>query len=277
MSHAKDLLPGTNILKVSIPLILLVVCVSAIGLLYPEIYRAATPNWLTQSVGQDAVDLFLIVPVLIIGTLYSFSSNRFAAYVWVGTLLYLVYTFLIYCFTVRFNPLFLPYCLILGLSFFSLLWFFSGDKNKFYGNIQNKVLTVIGFYFVIVSGAFYWLWLNEIIPAMMKNEVPASVIDAGLMTNPVHVIDLALFLPATFIVGIMALRRTLMSTILSPVLLTFFILMDLTIAALSVIMKMRDAGGSYVVAIVMLVLSAFSVILFIRYAHKERLESMPVR
>jgi len=265
----KNALVGINILKVSIPLIVLVIAVSAVGLFYPEIYKAATPNWLAQSVGQDAVDLFLIVPVLVIGTFYAFTSNRFAVYLWIGTMLYLVYTFLIYCFSVRFNPLFIPYCLILGVSFFSLVWFFSGEKRDYYGTVSNRILGVIGIYFIAISIVFYALWMAEVLPATINNETPKSILDAGLTTNPVHVIDLALFLPATFIIGIMALRRIRLSTIMAPVLLTFFALMDLTIACLSVIMKIRNAGGSYTIAAVMIGLTVLSVVMFIRFAEEE--------
>lgn len=269
MAQTNSVLPGRNILKVSIPLILLVTAVSSAGLFYPQVYRAATPSWLAQSIGQDAVDMFLIVPVLIIGTIYSFRDHRIGLYLWLGTLLYLVYTFLIYCFTVRFNPLFIPYCLILGISFFSLVWFFSGDKRRFYGNTGNKILGIVGIYFIVIAVAFYSLWLVEIIPATINNDIPASTRDAGLFTNPVHVIDLSLFLPASFIIGIMALRRSLLATILSPVLLTFFILMDLTIAALSIIMVTKGVGGSYVIAAIMICFGVFSLLLLVAYTKNE--------
>ncbi len=258
-------LQGRKILMVSIPLILLVIGVSLVGLLYPQIYRATTPNWLAQSVGQDAIDLFLIAPILIAGTIYSFSSNRVAVYLWIGTLLYLVYTFLIYCFTVRFNPMFIPYCIVLGISTFSVIWFFSGNKDIYYGNTGSRMLPAIGIYFVSISVIFCSLWLAEVIPATIHNEIPKSISDAGLITNPVHVIDLSLFLPATFIVGVMAIRRNIFATLWSPVLLTFFILMDLTIAALSIIMSLNEVGGSYSVAIVMIGLAALSLFLFVRF------------
>jgi hypothetical protein len=269
MANTNDVVPGSNVLKVSIPLILLVIGVSLVGLLYPEIYKAATPNWLTQSVGQDTVDLFLIVPVLITGTYYSFASSRVAVYLWLGTLLYLVYTFVIYCFTVRFNLLFIPYCLILGLSFFSLVWFFSGDKKPYYGNTANRILGIVGVYFIVLSILFYSLWLIEVIPATINNEIPSSTKEAGLYTNPVHVLDLSLFLPATFVIGVMAIRRTIMSTLLSPVMLTFFTLMNLTIAGLSVMMKLRDVGGSYTVATVMVCMAVFSLLLLVGYIRNE--------
>lgn len=270
MPSSNSVVPGKNVLKVSIPLIVLVIVVSLVGLLYPEIYRAAAPGWLTQTVGQDAIDLFLIVPVLIIGTLYSLATNRIAIYLWLGTMMYLVYTFLIYCFTVRFNPLFIPYCLILGISFFSVVWFFSGDKDQVYGNTRNRILSVVGIYFIAISVIFYSLWLSEVIPATINNEIPESTKEAGLLTNPVHVIDLAFFLPATFIAGVLALRRTLMSTILSPVFLTFFILMDLTISTLSIIMNLRGVGGGFTIALVMASLAVFSLLLLVSYMRNEK-------
>jgi len=271
MQPITNVIPGKNVLKVSIPLILLVIGVSMTGLLYPEIYKAATPNWLTQSVGQDAIDLFLIVPLLIVGTLYSFAAvNRIAAYLWLGTLVYLVYTFLIYCFTVRFNPLFIPYCFVLGLSFFSVIWFFSGDKKEFYGSRGNKVLGIVGVYFISVSVVFYSLWLAELVPATINDEIPGSIKEAGLLTNPVHVIDLSFFLPATFIAGILALRRSILSTLLSPVLLTFFILMDVTVATLSIIMNLRGITEGITVAIIMISLAVFSLLLLVSFIRNER-------
>jgi len=269
MQQTRSEFSEKNIARVSVPLIILVVGVSAVGFFYPEIYKAATPNWLAQSVGQDAVDLFLVVPVLIVGTVLSFASNRIAVYLWLGTLLYLVYTFLIYCFTVQFNPLFIPYCLILGISFFSVVWFFSSDKKEFYGSVTNKILGVVGVYFIVVAVVFYALWLAEVLPATIKNETPVSILEAGLITNPVHVIDLSLFLPATFMIGVMALRRAKLSTILVPVLLTFFILMDVTIAALSVLMASRNVGGSNVVAAAMAGMTLLSVFLLVRFVREE--------
>jgi len=265
---SKDLVRAGRILSLSLPLIVLLILVSIVGLLYPQVYRDTTPNWLAQSLGQDTVDLFLIVPVLIVGTLYS-SRDRLAMYLWVGTLLYIVYTFLIYCFTVRFNALFLPYCFILGVSFFSITWFFSSDRRPYYGSTGNTLLSFIGIFFVAIAILFYSLWLTEIITAAFKNEIPLTILNAGLLTNPVHVIDLSIFLPGTFVIGVMAVRRRPFATIFAPVLLVFFFLMDLTIATLSVMMKLRGVGGDYMVAIVMITLAAISLGLLVGFIRRE--------
>lgn len=244
-------------------MILLLSGVSLVGLIYPGIYQGATDNWLAQTVGQDAIDLFLVVPVLIVGTLYSSKNNKAAAYLWAGTMLYIAYTFCIYCFAVRFNPLFIPYCLILGLSVFSLIWHFAVKSGSAF-MIDRKLIRTTGIYFIAISVLFYVIWLSEIVPAALSGVTPASLISTGLITNPVHVLDLSLLLPATLFVGVMALADNPTAHHMTPVLLTFFFLMDVTIAVLAFVLANRDLSESGAVPIVMIALALFSLFLLIR-------------
>lgn len=127
-----------------------------------------------------------------------------------------------------------------------------------------------GFYFIMFAVVFYFLWLYEIILSIFNNETPKSVEETGLITNAVHVLDLSVFLPAVLISGIFLLRRKTIGFIMAPLLLTFFILMNITIAWLVVLMKQRGAGGEYPVAIAMGVLGLFSLILLIIYIKKMK-------
>ena len=54
---------------------------------------------------------------------------------------------------------------------------------------------------------FAALWLSELVPALVTGRTPASLTEAGLWVNPIHVIDLALVLPAFIVTGIAAVRR----------------------------------------------------------------------
>jgi len=83
---------------------------------------------------------------------------------------------------------------------------------------------------------FYTLWLSEIIPAMETGIIPANLMDAGLPTNPVHAIDLAVFLPGVFVTGIMLWRNSYIGLIFTPVILTFFVLMNITIGLINLFM-----------------------------------------
>lgn len=253
------------ILGLSLPLIALLILYSSIGLLYPGLYSKSSPGWIAQTVAQDGINLFVVTPLLIVAALYSFQGIKSAIILWGGTLGYLVYTFLIYCFSVTFNMLFLAYCVTLGLSVFSLLWFFFTQVRKpIVTQLSRGLFTrITGVYFIIIALAFYLLWLLEIIPASITQTIPSSLTEIGLLTNPVQVIDLSVCLPLVFISGLMTLKAKPFSPILVPVVLVFFILMDITIAALTVVLIREGFGGNASVAIIMCGLALFSLGLLI--------------
>ncbi len=245
----------------SLPAIVLIAVSSLVGLLAPEVYRGATPNWSSQTTGQDAFDLFVLVPVLFVGTLYGFQGNRFATFMWVGAIVYTVYTFAIYAFAVSFNSLFLVYCAVLGLSAYSLIWFFSGHDHE--RNTPTRWHRIAGYYLVMIGTLFYLLWLSDVVPALWARQTPTSIQVAGLMTNPVHVLDLSLFLPAILLTGWKALQQEDSAGVLVPSLLMFLTLMETTIAVLTIVMAQAGEGGSFILAAIMLAFAAFSLFLFI--------------
>jgi len=255
------------ILLLSLPLSALIIIASCIGLLTPEFYSAETANWQAQSIGQDFVDLFLVVPCLLISSILAFRNSRNAKMIWGGVVLYITYTFVIYCFAVHFNSLFIVYCLCLGLSFYSLVYFlFTLNTERKKASFEKKtVFRFIGFYFIIISVVFYFMWLSEIIPAIVQSTIPKTVAEAGLFTNAVHVIDLSVVLPAIFITGILLLKRKPLGIFLTPVLLTFFVLMDITIGALVVIMRTKGLDAELSVTMIMAMLVLISVVLLVWY------------
>ncbi len=254
-----------TVLFLSLPLAALIIIVSVLGLLIPGFYSAETSNWQAQSIGQDMIDLFLITPCLLITSVLAYRNNRTASMIWGGIVLYLTYTFTIYCFDIHFNKLFVIYCLCLGLSFYSLVYFlfshYKENSNRY--SEKKSVARFIGIYFIIISVLFYFLWLSEIIPSTLQQTVPKSVTDAGLFTNAVHVLDLAVILPAIFITGIFLLSGKPLGFVLAPVFLTFFVLMDITIATLAVVIKMKGAESNLTITAIMSVLALFSLILLI--------------
>jgi hypothetical protein len=218
------------------PLASLIAAVSLAGLLRPELYSKETADWVAQATAQDAVDLFLILPVFVLSGLYLFRGERLAEPIWGGALVYLIYTFIIYCFAVHFNALFLAYVAILSISAYGLIYFMRRQVRR--PGIQvlssGRPSTVIGIYFQLVAVLFFLLWLADIIPAILQSTTPPSLVTAGLVTNPVHVLDLAIFLPGVFIVGLLLRRQHPLGLLLAPVLLVFFVLMDITIAVIFV-------------------------------------------
>jgi hypothetical protein len=58
-----------------------------------------------------------------------------------------------------------------------------------------------------VATLFALLWLSEIVPNLLAGDPSRSARDWNVPTNPVHVLDLAFFLPAVIISGVLLLRR----------------------------------------------------------------------
>jgi hypothetical protein len=111
----------------------------------------------------------------------------------------------------------------------------------------------------VISVVFYFTWLSDILPAIINSAVPTSIHEAGLLTNPVYVLDLAIFLPLVFVTGILTLKGNSFALNLAPTLLVFFILMDVTIAALAIVLFREGIEDSYSVSIVMGIHAAISV------------------
>jgi len=262
------------VLLLSTPLGILLVIVSCIGMM-PGFYNAETLNWKTQSLAQDQVDLFLVFPSLLFSSLLVYRNRPKAILFWGGTVLYIAYTFVIYCFSVHFNSLFLLYCLCLGLSFYASLFFLlSCLKNNPVSLSNQRLNRMTGVYFIIIAMLFYGLWLSEILPAIFQNAVPKTITDAGLFTNAVHVLDLSVLLPALFCTGILLLKNNSFARSLAPALLFFFILMDLTIAYLALAMEKEGLGEGSPVAFAMGILAALSLGLLTAFLTKKGLPSI---
>src|SRR5690349_865282 len=123
------------LLILSVILAVLIVLASLIGISSVNFYQAESFNWQVQSVGQDAIDLTIIAPVLTITAFLRYRGFAWAGMIWAGVISYIIYTFTIYCFAVHFNKLFLVYCLILGISFYSLIYFICSQ----YSELTNQV------------------------------------------------------------------------------------------------------------------------------------------
>ena len=136
--------------------------------------------------------------------------------IWSGVLLYLIYAFAIYAFDVHFNRLFLVYVAIVGLSFYALVGsVIQLHLDRLHTSFSDQTTARLVSVFLLLLGiVFSLLWFSEEIPALVTGTIPASVVTANLPTNPVHVLDLGLYLPAMLITAVTLWRRRLVA--LSP-------------------------------------------------------------
>jgi hypothetical protein len=72
-------------------------------------------------------------------------------------------------------------------------------------------------FFIAVVLSFRCLWLSDIIPALLQDRTPVVLEEVGLPVNPVHVLDLAFFLPAMACVSILLWRKKALGFVLAVI------------------------------------------------------------
>jgi len=197
--------PPRSVLVWSGVISLLVVLASVAGLADPRVYGQETENWATQAKGQDLGNLLAVVVLVVAALRYRKGSQR-AALVWLGALLYLIYAFIVYAVAVHLNYLFLVYVAVLGLSAWGVIFNVNRVRGGGIQYPQGRSRTVAAWVMITTGVLFAGLWLSELVPALLMGKVPASLTDAGLWVNPIHVIDLSMVLPGFIISGIAALK-----------------------------------------------------------------------
>lgn len=238
-------------LWLSVPMALLGAAGSLAGILLDRPYREETDNWAAQAVGQDVANLIVFAVMLVAAYAASRGSVR-SHLVWLGTTVYAAYTYAIYAFAVHFNPLFLLYVAVFAMSVWALVAGLADTNPRAvraaYRHAPGAVFAAV--LLVVLATGFAFLWLAQDLPAMAGGTPPAELRDTGLLTNPVHVLDLSLFLPSAALAGVLLLRHQPWGYVLAPVVLVAMAAISAGIVAVVVVSVARDVGGSLVVAAV---------------------------
>lgn len=220
----------------------LVVIASLSGLLLPSIYSSETVNWTLQAKGQDVGNLLAVPALLASAVLYARGSWR-AGQLWLGVLLYLIYAYVVYAMAVHFNPLFLVYVAVLGLSGYAALY--TVDRLRAASALlpPGRFLASAAATLLAIGMLFALLWLAEVVPALLTGQPPASLREAGLVVNPIHVIDLAIVLPAFLLTGVGVLRGRDSGRFWLGPWLVFSVLMGASIVAAMILMAFAGTPG----------------------------------
>ncbi len=227
------------LLWISVPLCL-ILAATGLQIFWPAIYSREAPSSAAGCFATDILDLYLIVPILVVTTVLALRGSMAALMVWAGTLMSLAYNFMIYAFAIHFNAMFLAYCAVLGLCFYGLIGvrkFLATDEiAKAYSAGVPRRLLAATFIFIAVSAA--WNEVKEDVVAIQAGTIPASI-EAGQRTNPIHVLDLSFLLPAMVIAGVMLLRRKKEGFVFAPVLAVTLILISIEVITIIVVMVRR--------------------------------------
>ena len=216
------------------------------GILNPAIYRDPALV-IPQNRATDVISLGLGIPLLIVSALATARGSRRGRILWLAAMGFLLYDYGMYALAVRWQPLFLAYLGLFGLSLYGTIVGFTrtdpvlispGPETR----VPRRSVAAYLFGVALVVGA---VWLSEEIGATARGTTPKSVLEFESPTNIVHVFDLAIVLPAMAIAGVMLLQRKPWGFVLSGVLLVKAATIGLWVLAMMWFM----AGAGYPVVV----------------------------
>ncbi|MBC8092856.1 MAG: hypothetical protein H7Y15_13145, partial [Pseudonocardia sp.] len=173
-----------------------------------RVYGRETEVLVDAAVAQDLVGLTVLAPLLLVLGVAAERGSLRAYLAWTGACAFTAYNYAIYAFSVQFGPLFPVWVAVLGLSVFALVGGLSTLPAAMAGTpFASRAMPVAAWSVIAIGATFAVLWASEIVPDLLAGVPSRSATTWDVPTNPVHVLDLALFLPAVLTSGILLLRR----------------------------------------------------------------------
>jgi hypothetical protein len=234
-------------LWLSIAAVLLALAGNVIALSIHSIYAGLTPAFLPQALAQDIANLAVVSPAWLVLAALALRGSLRAYLLWLGVLTFTVYNYVIYTFSVPFGPLFLLWVAVLGLAIYALIGGFTAmDRDAVKSFFSSpRAVSAVAWVLIITGVLFGLLWLSEDVPALLSGITPRTVLDMALPTNPVHILDLAFFLPAVILIGVQLLARKPFAYGAAPALIVFLILTGIPILLTPAIQASRGETASW--------------------------------
>lgn len=222
------------------------------------IYKYNSTLQAMQAIPQDIVTLGLGIPLLVISLFLARKGLIKGRFLLAGALGYFLVTYSMYIFICMYNRLFLIYVALISFSFFAFiltLMSFEIDKMNSYFKEKTPV-KFVGRVLLFASGVVGLLWLSTTLPTLINGTIPVAL--EHLTTLPVQAIDLAFFLPSTFIGGMLIIKRKAMGYLLAPVATIFLVLIMVALFSKGVSMTIAGFEGTVPLMVMTFILDLFA-------------------
>jgi hypothetical protein len=230
----------SSMLWLTAVLAVVLVAATSLGLLVDGMYRETPARELLGATlrGQDLLTL-LTVPVLLAAALRARRGSLRAYLVWLGVLLYVPYTYLMYV-AVPYNDAFLLYVAAIGIGGYLFLnGLLRVDVHALEGTFAHVPRRGVGWFLVITGAVFATMWLGQNL-AVLPGGIPDGLFVYDL-PSVVHVLDLTWILPMVIGAGVLLLWGHPAGPVLAAIMLVKMVTLGL--ALLSMNLGVAAAGG----------------------------------
>jgi hypothetical protein len=230
---------------------LLAAAASVVGLLAGDrIYAQETVVLFDAATAQDIVTLLPVAPLVALLAVWARRGSLGAFLCLPGFLAFTAYNYAIYAFSIHFGPLFLVWVAVLGLSLFALIGVLAtADVPTIKQRFSGRGMPGPAWFLIGVGVLFALLWLSEIVPDLLAGDPSRSAQEWNVPTNPVHVLDLAFFLPGVITSGVLLLRGRPLGYATAPGQLVWIALTCVPILITPLVANARGHAPSWAVTV----------------------------
>ena len=186
------------------------------------LYKHMTADVAIQGIAQDYITLFAGIPALVISLIFALKGSYKARIVLTGVTGYFFVTYLFYTTMGMYNEMFIPYLILLCLTFFTLAQLLlSFDIKALPDMYSNKApLRFTAGFLIFNAIAIAFLWLGVIVPPIVDGTLYPNELN-HYTTLIVQGLDLGLLLPIAVVSGVMLLKKRPLGYLLVPVYTVF--------------------------------------------------------
>jgi len=260
--------------RVSTVLAVVAAVTSVISFVFWDLFQRDVPMGIGNMRGTALTMLVVAVPVLIVSMILTSRGSLRARFVWSGSLAYIAYNAVMFCFAPHFNGLFLLFTSLLALSFWSLLTLLRAfDHARLLDEASSVPVRAVALYLLAVAALFALLWLQAIVPAMLDNTMPAVLQEAGLMQNPIWVLDFAFTFPLMALGALWLWRRRSWGLIVGGMMTIMLTIETAGIGVDQVFGHLHDASASLDAVPAMIAFTLVGLVISIVFLRGVRVDS----
>lgn len=217
----------------------LLAAASAYGMFAESAYRLED-DLAARLRGQDLVT-FAAIPLLLWVAWRAMHGSLRSYLVWLGIMAHVVYAYAWLATAVPHNDAFVLYVALLGTSVFAFVTGLFQLVPARVGRAAGERAPVrsTASFLLAIGTVLAVLWLADLLPTIPGHELPERV-PANDMPNLVYVLDLAFFVPALIVTGVMLLLRRDAGFVLGAVLLVKITMLGLSLAAAGLFQALDD-------------------------------------
>lgn len=235
------------------------------------LYRFNAKPLVMEGIGWDAVRLLVMLPLLIVSTLfYTLRNSKRAAFILLGTTAAFVYHYFSWAIAWAYNSFFLFYVFLYSL--FLLIAFFCAQDlysrnlpEQFTPSFPRKTIIVFNFMVALLVAI---LWFKEIIPTIWPSRLPEAF--QGIPTLYAQILDLGLIVPLALASSIFLLKRHALGYLFSSLGIIMFVSMAFSIIAGAVLSGIYTGKPDLSGIIMFCILGALALLLFVFFLRAYR-------